>query len=301
MTEERTQTKVRWGAGDLAALIVVIFWGANFIVVKQVLTEMSPLAFNSLRFISASLLLLVWLRLSGEDWRIARADVPRVLVLGLIGITLYQVCFIIGVNLTTAGNASLILATSPPMVVILGALMHVGVAGRRTWLGVVLALLGLALVIGGAGTVHFGSDTIRGDLLCLVSAASWAIYVVFGQGLFLRYSSLKATAVTMAAGTPLLVLIALPEMVRQDWGAVSVAGWAGLAYSAVCSIALGYVLFYTGVKLIGATRTSTYQNLPPIIAVVLGSLILGESMAPLQIAGAIVVLIGVTITRRSGR
>jgi drug/metabolite transporter (DMT)-like permease len=296
--ETEARPVVRWGVGDVAALTVVTSWGINFIIVKQVLTEMSPLAFNGLRFIGASVLLLILLRRLGEDWRIRRADMARVTALGLIGIALYQVCFIIGINLTTAGNSSLAIAMAPTMTVMLGAVLGVEKAKRVTWLGVVLAFGGMILVIGGGGGLHLGLDSLWGDLLCLVSAGSWAIYTVFGQSLFRHYSPLKVTTVTMAAGTPLLLLIALPSMLSQDWGAVTPLGWAGLGFSGLFSIAIGYVLFYTAVKHLGATRTATYQNLPPIIAVALGALILGEQMAPVQLVGAAIVLAGIYLTRR---
>ena len=83
--ENGARPVARWGVGDLAALTVVTFWGVNFVVVRQVLKMMSPLTFNSLRFVGASLLLLFLLRWAGEDFRIGRSDVARVVLLGLIG------------------------------------------------------------------------------------------------------------------------------------------------------------------------------------------------------------------------
>jgi drug/metabolite transporter (DMT)-like permease len=288
-----------FGLADGLAISLALIWGSNYPLVKQVMTELSPMSFNGLRFVGASLFLLIALRLMGENWSVQRSDLPRLFWLGLIGIALYQVGFIYGLQRSTATNTSLIIATSPTLVVFFGGLLGMLKATRTTWLGVGMAFAGLLLVIGGkAQGLSLGSQTLAGDLLAFVSAATWAFYTLAVPPLFRHYSSLKATTIIMAIGTVPLVLISLPEWSVQDWGAVTMLGWGGLLYSTVMSIALGYVIYYYCVKRLGSTRAVVYYNLTPVFSVALAFVFLGERMTAWQAVGAAIVIAGVYLTRR---
>ncbi|HCW78153.1 MAG TPA: hypothetical protein DG084_03480, partial [Gemmatimonadetes bacterium] len=109
------------GLTDFGLIALAAIWGVNFSIVKVALNELEPLAFNALRFPLAAAA-LGWIVFRGtEDLMPQREDVPRILLLGLIGNVLYQLAFIIGLDWTYAGNASLLLATTPVWTVILSA------------------------------------------------------------------------------------------------------------------------------------------------------------------------------------
>lgn len=283
---------------DLALLGMVFVWGVNFSIVKQALSEMSPLAFNALRFSLATVLMLIILRGVEGDWRLEAGDGLPMLCLGLIGHTAYQLCFILGLARTRAGNSSLILATMPVFV----GLLSIGLGSERmrgrAWLGIILSFTGIVLIVQGGGeSVGLTSGTFLGDLLTLVATTCWALYTVLSKPLLERYSPLKLSAISMALGTPLLVLVAIPEMVRQDWGAVSWHGWFGLLYSFSMALVFAYIVWSTGVHRIGGARTAVYSNLIPVVGVATAWLMLGEAMAGLQLVGAIVILIGISLAR----
>jgi hypothetical protein len=96
-----------WGWTESALTVMVLVWGFNFAIAKHALGEIHPLAFNALRFATASLFVFGVLAVRGGGALPARRDVPRLLVLGLLGNGLYQVTFIVGLDLTLAGHASL--------------------------------------------------------------------------------------------------------------------------------------------------------------------------------------------------
>src|SRR6266545_7312964 len=99
--------KTPWRA-HLVLMAMVIIWGVNFSIAKYALERVPPLAFNALRFPLASLLLLAVLGLRGNVRLPGRADWSRVLIFGLLGNLLYQLCFIFGLDHTRAGTASLL-------------------------------------------------------------------------------------------------------------------------------------------------------------------------------------------------
>jgi len=101
----------------------------------------------------------------------------------------------------------------------------------------------------------------------------------------------------MASSSPLFILIAMPDLLVQDWPGVSLSSWIGLLFSAAFAIAAGYFIWNIGVKRLGSARTSLYYYLVPVVAVMVAGAVLGETMEPLQVVGAVGVLLGVALGR----
>lgn len=283
---------------DLGLVALAAIWGVNFSVIKIVLDEIDPLALNALRFPLAAGVLgwIVW-KQSG-DLLPRREDVGRILLLGVIGNVLYQLAFIIGIDWTYAGNASLLLSTTPVWTVILSALAGHEHPNRWVVIGVVGTLIGMVLVVLGSGDqLSLGSETLRGDLLMIVGSILWSVYTVAGANPVGRYGALRMTTWTLWVGTPILVAIGTPAVMRTDLTAVSMGAWIGVLYSGLFAIALAYVLWYYGVQKIGNSRTAVYSNLVPVWALMTAWLWLGERPSWLQWLGAASILVGVTITR----
>lgn len=284
---------------DLWVLFLVTVWGVNFVAIKGAVGEMSALAFNALRFGLGTLLMIALWRTFEGGARIERRDWLGIALLGIVGNTIYQLTFIVAIKLSTASNTSLIVATSPIWTAILAALLRLDRLSWRSWLGIVLSFGGLYFVItaGGEG-FSLGSQTLAGDLLMLVGAAAWAVYTVLARPYLRKYSPTTFTAWTMAVGAPMVFLAGVPDLLRTNFAALSVGTWLTLVFSALFAISFGYIIWNTGVKRLGQARTATYNNLPPIIALAIGALLLGEPLTPQKLIGAAVVLVGVTITRR---
>lgn len=282
------------GRTELGLALMVVIWGVNFAVVKRALEAFSPLGFNALRFLIASLFVYLVLRSRGAVRLPDRRDVPRILGLGLLGNTAYQIAFILGLELTLAGNASLMLALVPILVLLFE------VRGERqgawVWIGGALSVVGVALVSGSALRVE-GSATLRGDLLLIGAAAVWAIYTVGSRPLIRRYGSIQATAWPLWAGSVGICLLGLPDLLAQDWGRLGTAEWGGLLYSALLSIGLAYLLWYRGVERLGGARTAIYSNVTPVVALATGALWLGEPLTLLSLLGAALVLGGLVLVR----
>jgi drug/metabolite transporter (DMT)-like permease len=277
----------------------VLIWGINFSVLKVALRDFSPLAFNAVRFGLATSVMLGVLRWRRESLRIAPRDLLPVIGLGLMGHTLYQALFITGVARTTPANAALLMATSPLFVVIYGRVLGIERTNRLVWAGILLSFFGIVLLIfGGGGDLRVGGDTLLGDVLVLAAAMLWAAYTTGSKPLLARYSPVKLTAVTMLYGTIPLVLISIPQILHQDWGAVSQGAWACLLYSAIFAVVVAYTVWYTSVHRVGNARTAIFSNLTPVFAVIVAWLFLGIKLSPVQVLGAAVVLGGIVLTRR---
>jgi len=298
----QASSKMRFSTIDIMLIGMSFVWGVNFSVVKTALTDLSPLSFNAVRFSLSSLFLLTLLWIIERDLSFHREDVGRLLLLGLVGNTVYQLLFINGIFLTTAGNSSLILATVPVFVALLSSVLGVERVERKVWVGIILSSIGILMIVLGAGkTPTLTDQSLIGDLLILAGTICWSTYTVLSKPLLKRYTPLKLTTLTMAMGTPLLVLVSIPSLTEQNWNAVSLQGWIGLTYSFFFAIAIGYVIWYTGVSRIGSARTALYENLITVIAVAVAWLFLSEKMTLLQIMGAVLVLTSLYLARRSNK
>jgi drug/metabolite transporter (DMT)-like permease len=292
--------KSKFSTVDLLLVVMSFVWGMNFSVVKGALADFSPLSFNAVRFGTASLILLSLLWLRERSLGIRKKDVGYFVMLALIGNTAYQLFFIHGIALTTAINSSLILATTPIFIVIFGAALHVEKITSRIVQGVILSFTGIVMIILGSGkTLSFTDQSWIGDLLTIANPICWSIYTVLSKPMLKEYSPLKLTAVTMAIGTLPLILVSAPSLSTENWAAISTNAWLSLAFSAVFAIAIGYVLWYTGVSRIGSSRTALYDNLVTVFAVASAWVLLSESMTAIQIIGAALVFLSLYVARRN--
>jgi drug/metabolite transporter (DMT)-like permease len=289
------------GPTYLALAVLIFIWAANFSVVKFALREMSPLAFNGLRFTLASILLWLIVKLGGRSMTMDRRYWPALIGLGLLGNTVYQILFIYGIDRTLAGNASLMLAATPIFTTLLSIAFRQERIAWMAWTGVVISVVGIGLVVwGGTQAVSFGVDTVRGDLTVLAASVAWSIYTVGSNPLVRRYGALPVTAVTMWIGGFALFIVSIPSFLTQDWTAVRPVSWLALLFSGAFAIAVAYFIWYYSVRQIGNTRTTVYSNFIPVVALLIAWLMLAETPTWLQLLGAAAV-VGGTVLVRIGR
>jgi len=283
-------------AQDGWMLVVCLIWGLNFSITKLALEQIPPLPFTAVRFIISSLLLWLVLRIVEGPGQLAPGALKILVLLGLLGNTCYQLTFTLGLDRTTATNSALILSTVPTVVAVFAGAFRLERITSRMWCGIVLGTIGVVLVIATRG-VGFEAGTLVGDLLTVVAVLCWAGYTVGLRKVPPGITPLRVTTVTTIAGTPGLVLAGVPGMVRLDWAAVELKAWAGLAYAAVLSLVVAYLLWNRSVKAVGGTRTAIYMCVTPLFAVAGAWLLLGERPHPLQGVGAVLIVIGVLLTR----
>jgi len=303
------RSRVNWVDGLLFLMSTV--WAVNFTVVKIALHDFSPLSFNALRFLIASLTLALLFRMRRETWAVEGEDLGSLIALGILANTIYQVAFIEGLARSRASTAALILATTPMVVALLSAVRGQERVTGRMALGIGLSFLGIVLLVGEdwsrlrAPRAFFELDgpsreTAFGDLLLLVATVCWSFYTIGVKRHVHRYGALKSTLLTMIAGTIPLVLLSLPVLREQSWTTIRPRAWAALLFSALGAIVFCFIAWYYGLKRLGSTRTAIYSNLSPAIALLVAWLGLNERPSPEQLIGAAVILLGIFLARARG-
>jgi drug/metabolite transporter (DMT)-like permease len=293
---------------------MTIIWGTNYALVKTAFTELDPQAFNALRLVQASAV-MVGANLLMRRYRPRRpdrgygeiasifhtpaevtpADWFRLAWLGLVGHCLYQYLFIGGLARTSVANGALIVSASPIVITLLSTVMGKERLGALHWAGTGLSFLGIYIVVGRGA--HVSEASLRGDMMLLVAVVCWALYTLGARPLMARHSPVGVTAWSMLLGTVMYLPLAAPALAGVHWSAVSALTWIKVVYSSLFAICIAYTIWYAAVREIGSARTSAYSNLLPIVAMVTAYVWLGEPLGLDKLGGAAAVLAGVALTR----
>jgi len=283
-------------ATELSLVAMAVVWGINFPVMKYGATVLSPLVYNALRMLLACAILLT-IAYARPSRRASPADRRHLIGLGVLGHCVYQVLFVLGLSMTRAGTASLVIAASPAAVGLVAWFRNHERLPARAIAGIALSLSGVVLVLGGTVTAD-GARHLFGDLLILVAVVVWAFYTTGLVPLTQRVGSADVAAWTLVGGVVPLAILAAPQALRTDWGAVTALTWAAVLYSGIIAMVLAYLVWYRGVREIGPTRTSMFGNLQPLVAVMMAWALLGEVPTIFQGVGAAAVIGGLYLARR---
>ena len=281
---------------EAALLLTVFFFGTNFTAVKIVVDSVPPILFAATRFTLAGLLLLLFVPFLGRESRLRREDFLPVLGLGIVGITVTQTVFTLGVNLTTAANTALVYSTAPVWGMLLGFVLGLERPRFTGVLGIGLSLIGVGFIV--YGGLEFAGTSLVGDALILVAAVFWGSYTVLSLSLLERYSPLALAAYAMTLGGLAAFPLAALEPGGFDVGPLDGLTWGAAAYSGLCSSAFGFAAWGWGVSRVGANRVLIYQYLVTLTGVTSGLVLLGEDFGSGQLIGAAVIICGVYLARR---
>jgi drug/metabolite transporter (DMT)-like permease len=277
-------------------LLTVFFFGTNFTAVKIVVDSVPPILFAATRFTIAGSLLLLFVPFLGRENRLRREDILPVLGLGIVGITLTQSVFTVGVSLTTAANTALVYSTAPVWGMLLGFVLGLERPRLTGVLGIGLSLIGVGFIV--YGGLDFAGTSLVGDALILAAAVFWGSYTVLSLSLLRRYTPLALAAYALTLGG--LAAFPLAALVPGgfDVGPLDGLTWGAAAYSTLCSSAFGFAAWGWGVSHVGANRVLIYQYLVTLTGVTTGVVLLGEDFGPGQLIGAAIIICGVYLARR---
>ena len=279
----------------LLVTLSAIFWGANFVLAGPILADLSPLWAAALRFVLGALLMFAIAGLRREDlFGLLHRNAAAYLLLGFVGITVFNLLFFYGLQTTSANNAALIMAINPLLTTLLAAVFLGEKPGARHLMALPVALLGVAVVIS-HGDIHTlaALHVAHGDLLLLAASLSWAVYNVMGKRYMPKGSSMVNTTWILAAGALLLSGIAIGN--GAQFGTLEIKAAIALAVMVAGGTVLAYLFWGIGITRLGAARTAIFLNLVPVSAMLLGAA-LGTPPTAAQLIGGLLVVGGISIT-----
>ena len=281
---------------EASLLLTAFFFGTNFVAVKLVVADVPPVLFAATRFTVAGFFLLLVSRLVEPGGRLKRRDFLPVLGLGVVGITLTQTVFTVGVSLTTAANTALVYSTAPVWGMMLAFALGLERPRLTGILGIALSLVGVGFIV--YGGLDFAGTSLVGDALILGAAVFWGSYTVLSLGLLDRYPPISLAGHAMVLGGLVAFPLSLFDPRPLDLAATDATTWTAAAYSTLFSSAFGFAAWGLGVSRTGANRVLIYQYLVTLTGVSAGIALLGESFGVQQLLGAAVIVAGVYLAKR---
>ena len=277
----------------LAMITIVILWGVSFVIIKVVLLEVPPITLAMLRFFIATIILFTILKRLEPSSKLRKADFPKIVSGGFLGITLFYYWENIGIKLTTASNVSLIASITPIFAITMDVIIFRTKISIIQMIGIVCATIGAYITITANTTLDFSSATFKGNLLVVGAMLSWALYTVLNKSLQDKYSGLFLSTYQVLLGTLILTLMSFGEY--DQWRMFSLNAFGSILYLAVFPSAICYFLYSYALKKLDVAITTLYLNLVPVVGVLSGWCILNEIILPIQLLGGVIIIVGIII------
>jgi drug/metabolite transporter (DMT)-like permease len=282
---------------EISLVLAAIFWGTNYAATKYAAEFIPPLLIVALRFSVGGFLMFCALCLLEPGNRLAPKDFLPMVGLGCLGVAIGQTAFTFGVSMTTAANTGLIFATGPVWGLVLGSMLGLERPTFRGVAGVVLSIVGVAIVFR-EGLQTGDTTSLIGDFLVLLAAVGFGTYTVLSMPVLGRHSPLAVATYPLLFGGLVVLLLSTPYVTGLDWGSVGAGAWAAVAFSAVFAAAFAFSAWQRGISRIGANRVLVYQYLITITGVGSGVVFFGEVLGVEKLVGGAVILVGVYLARR---
>ncbi|MGH2390462.1 MAG: DMT family transporter [Chloroflexota bacterium] len=284
----------------IALVIVNLIWAGSYTAAKETLRVLSPVELNGLRFTIAGLVLLPFLLRGWSGPRLSRADLPRLAVLCLCGFVFNKAAEFTGLNLTTASDTALLIASESMWTALLGWLVLHEALERASVGGLIVGAIGVYIVLErGLNAPSLGSGRhLLGDGLIVVALVFEAFYTVLGKssldrypGLLITASSILGSLVVWIPATAINVAVAgLPHM--------TTTAWLGVLYMAIPSTVVGYLVWMVVLRYVTAADAAVTLYLQPLAGTALAVVILSERPTWGTLAGGLCIIGGVWLAGR---
>ena len=282
-------------------LVLILFWGSSFVVVKVALTEgLTPIAIATFRFLLAGALFvmaLLYNKTRNKRYRLGvdKKDVPMFLLLALTGVTFFFIAQYTGIKMAGASVAAILVTLFSPILI---ATISARIIGerliRRQALGIGIAAAGAFTIITG-GTLSFQNepDFFLGSLILLSTPFLWTAYSLLGKKIIEKYDAFLVVSYVNVLGGLCLIPFSLAENSLNQITMMSLNGWLAILYLSVTCSLVGYYLWFYVMKQVGAARTSSFLFGEPIVTVLFATLFVGEPLNLFILGGGALIFLGV--------
>ena len=274
----------------LALILVSVIWGVNFGISRFGMEVFTPEIFAFFRFGLAVPILFAVLKWTEGSMKVDKRDLLKLALIGFFGVTVLEILVMYSIKYTTLANASLLnVAPWPIFAALFAPFFTKEVMTPRLAIGGLVALIGVVLIIlGGPNGFDFSSEYMLGNILALSISLIGALFNLACMPLMKKYSPLRVSSWYMLFGTILMFPITLGGWHAVQMTDFTISVWGAIAYNVVLCTVAAFVLWNLSMNKVGAAKA----NFVPASATVTGALFFNEQIFVAQIAGGLVIVLG---------
>ncbi len=281
----------------LAATTASTIYGVNHTIAKGLMPDViQPFGFILLRVSGAALIFWI-ISLFFPSEKIERRDWFRFVICAFFGMVLNMLAFFKGLSLSTPINSSVIITISPVLLLMLSAII---LKERITWLkslGIFLGLCGaLVLILFGLKEQPNAPNIPLGNLLFIVNASSYSIYLILIKPLVPKYSSITLMKFLFLFALLINLPIGFSEFTEVEWTSLPIDAIWKLGFVVLCTTVMTYLLNIFALKQLSPSTIGAFIYLQPVIAVLFAVLVGADSLTPLRIGAAVLIFLGVYLS-----
>ena len=277
-------------------ILVAIMWGGTFIATKMVSHVFGSFTGASYRYLVALLFMVpILLVKDPKAFKVTKKQLFQLSLLGATGIFAYSFFFFTGLRMVKASHGALIVALNPVLVMLISSSIGKERISSIKIIGLLLSITGTAIVIARGDLLDLFTMFTWGDAFMLGCPISWALYTYFAKDALKFATPLQASTWAIVIGLVLILFFVPFETypTKVDWTI-----WLAIVYLGICGSVLGFVWYYEGIKEIGPVKTSVFNNLIPIFAVMFSVVLLDETIHAYMWYGSALVISGVYIINK---
>ena len=271
----------------IALIIVNLIYALNYTIAKDVMPEyIQPSGFILLTVIGGSILFFLTYLFFVKE-RVKKKDFFRLMLCGLFGVAINQLFFFEGLNLTTPINAAIIMTISPVLVIITSAIIIKEKITVRKIIGIFLGLIGACILILNSGDISFENDFFTGNILVLINATSYAIYLVLVKTLMKRYNPITVMFYVFIFGLIFVLPFGIDEIQKIDLTTFNEEIYLKIGFVVICTTFIAYMFNAFALKSLNPSVVSVYIYLQPLLASLIAIALNSDSLSLVKILSAI--------------
>ncbi|WP_281615545.1 DMT family transporter [Flammeovirga sp. SubArs3] len=270
-------------------------YGANYNIAKIVMPDyVQPKGFILMRVIFAAILFTIIQGVFVKEKIESKKDYRKLIFAAFFGTCLNMLTFFEGLSLTSPINASVIMVSSPILVLIMSAFILKEKVTSKKVVGIILGLIG-ALILVGMNGFDFSSGTAKGDILVIINACSYGYYLILIKPLATKYHPFTILKWVFIFGVPMVLPFGIMDLVEAQWLTFTPKVIGAIAFVLVGATCITYLFNAISLQVLNASTTSFYIYFQPLIAGAIAIFLFDEQPRWEQLYAAILIFIGVAL------
>ncbi len=279
--------------------IATLIYGVTFTIAKDVMPlYVKPYAFILLRVSGATAIFWI-VGLFVKSQKIAKQDYKKIILASFFGIALNMLCFFKGLSLTSPISASVMMVTSPIMVLIFSSILLKENIIKRKIIGVFVGLIGAVLLIvyGNSGDTT-DTDSTLGNFLVFVNAASYGLYLVLVKKLISKYNPITFIKWFYLFGLILVIPFSFSEFTEISWTSMPSDIYLKVGFVILFTTCVTYLFNIYGLSKLKPTTVGVFIYLQPVIATIFALSVGSDSLSLVKIGASVVIFSGVYLVTK---